>query len=568
RVTQLATGVSGIKWFADSKRLAFISWVWPDLKREKDQAKRYKEKKDNKVKAHITEKTLYQHWDHFVADGRVPRVHVVNVDSGKCHDVFAGTHYELPLFDPSPADFDLSPDGRHLAFCFNPNTDRRWDQEHHIVELELKSGKSKTLTAASPLSHHNPAYAPDGASIAILTGNYRKSFTDDGHLALIERASGRVTKWSQWDRCVNAPLRWSADGGAVYFTAEDQARLSLWRINRTRKAPEKIAAGGMVQEFDLKGDTLAFVRNNMSSPAQVHCASADGRAEHAIESFNERVMAGVALGEVKEVALKGWNNEPVQMWVVYPPDFDPKKKWPLVHNIHGGPHASWGDNFHFRWNNHAFAAQGYVVACVNYHGSLGWGNQFLESNKGMYGTKEHADVEAGTDWLLKQGYIDAARMAATGGSYGGYMVAWMNGRNGKSGAKKGGDRYKAYVCHAGCYDWPSMHAGDAGYWFEHEMKASYWKDATKVAAQNPAAYAGHMNTPTLILHGALDYRVPVAQGMMYYSTLKVRGIAARAVLFPDENHWILKPQNSRLWYREYFDWLEKYIGKGATRKRA
>jgi dipeptidyl aminopeptidase/acylaminoacyl peptidase len=189
----------------------------------------------------------------------------------------------------------------------------------------------------------------------------------------------------------------------------------------------------------------------------------------------------------------------------------------------------------------------------------------LESNQKQYGTPEHADVEAGTDWLLKQGYIDAGRLSATGGSYGGFMVAWMNGRNG---AKKEGDRYKAYVCHAGCYDWPSMYAGDAGYWYDRETGAPYWDSPAALARQNPAAFARHMKTPTLVIHGALDYRVPDAQGMMHYSTLKARGIPTRLVLFPDENHWILKPQNSRLWYREYFAWLEKYLGKAAVKGKA
>jgi dipeptidyl aminopeptidase/acylaminoacyl peptidase len=206
-----------------------------------------------------------------------------------------------------------------------------------------------------------------------------------------------------------------------------------------------------------------------------------------------------------------------------------------------------------------------VVVCVNYHGSQGWGNQFTEANNGTWGTKEHADIEAGTDFMLTQGYIDADRMAATGGSYGGKMVAWMNGRNG---AKKGGDRYKAYVCHAGCFDWASMYAGDAGYWFKHALKSTYWDDPVRYGSQNPLTFTKYMKTPTLVIHGALDYRVPDAQGLMYYSTLKTLNVPARLVFFPDENHWILKPQNSRLWYREYFAWLEKHIGSGATKKRA
>ncbi|MBL8519088.1 MAG: S9 family peptidase [Betaproteobacteria bacterium] len=564
RVTALATGVSAIKWFADSKRIAFISWVWPDLKREKDQAKRLKERKDDKVKAIVSDKTKFQHWDHFLADGRVPRVHIVDVETGKTRDAFAGTRYELPVFDPGPADFDVSPDGRHLAFTFNPNEDRRGDQETEVVEIDLRRGKAKVLTAGSPLTHSNPAYSPDGTSIALLVADFRRSYDDDSKVAVIDRASGKLVRWSAWDRNVNAPLRWAADGKSLYFAADEFSRLSIWRLARGRKVPEKVVAGGTVSEFDLGGGMLAYVRNDMSTPPAVWCADAGGANARPVESFNAAMMDGIRLGRVEDVTVKGWNGEPVQMWVIYPPDFDPKKKWPLVHNIHGGPHASWGDNFHFRWNNHLFAAQGYVVACVNYHGSLGWGNAFLESNVKRFGAPEHADVEAGTDHLIKRGFIDPKRLAATGGSYGGFMVAYMNGRNG---ARKGGDRYKAYVCHAGCYDWPSMHAGDAGYWFDHELGADYWSDPAKVAAQNPAAFAKHMKTPTLVIHGALDYRVPVAQGMMYYSTLRVRGVPSRLVLFPDENHWILKPQNSRLWYREYFDWLERYVGKGPAKGR-
>jgi dipeptidyl aminopeptidase/acylaminoacyl peptidase len=246
------------------------------------------------------------------------------------------------------------------------------------------------------------------------------------------------------------------------------------------------------------------------------------------------------------------------MWVIYPPDFDPRKKWPLLHNIHGGPHSTWGDNFHFRWNNHAFAAQGYVVACVNYHGSTSFGQRFIESIDGEWGKRELADVEAGTDFMLRQGYIDRDRLVAAGGSYGGYMVAWMNGHV---------DRYKAYVCHAGCFDWVGMFADDAYYWHPKELGAFYWDNPARVDAQNPRARARRMKTPTLVIHGLLDYRVPDAQGLAYFNTLKAKGVDARLVFFPDENHWILKPQNSRLWYREFFAWLRRYVATGGKAKR-
>jgi dipeptidyl aminopeptidase/acylaminoacyl peptidase len=562
RLTNIATGASAIKWFADSRRIAFISWVWPDLKNEKEQAARTKAKKDNKVKAIITDQLQYRYWDHWIADGRVPCVHVVDVASGKTLNIFSGSNFQLPLFDPEAKDYDLSPDGKCVVFNFNPSKEKLGDQVHQLVEVEIKGGKAKTLSLKSPLDHRYPAYSPDGKSIAFLVRDYRRSINDNEKLALIDRTGGKLSVLSQhWDRSINAPLKWADDGASIYFTADDSSRLSVWQMRLEDDEPAIVAPGGTVTDFDVRGDVLAFVRNNMSSAPKVFAAGADGGKAKPIEKFNDALMAEFRLGEVRDFTIKGWNGEAVQMWAVYPPNFDAKKKWPLLHSIHGGPHSNWGDNFHFRWNNQVFAAQGYVVVCVNYHGSQGFGQKFLEAIMGSLGTKEHADVEAGTDFMLKQGYIDAKRLAATGGSYGGKMVAWMNGRNG---AKKGGDRYKAYVCHAGCFDWVSMYAEDVGYWFQYELKANYWDQPEKVAAQNPITFARHMKTPTLVLHGSLDYRVPDNQAMAYYNTLKSLGVDARLVLFPDENHWILKPQNSRLWYREYFQWLDKYLGKGAV----
>jgi len=563
RVSNISTGVSGIKWFTDSKRIAFISWVWPDLDSGREQAKRLKEKQDDKVKAHVVEHSAFRHWDHWLSDGRVPHVHLIDVTSGKCRDLFAATKFELPQFDTDQHEFDLSPDGKRLVFNFNPNTDRRGDQPYDIVEMEIKSGKATGLIEGGKFTWHHPRYSPDGKSIAVLTNNIARSMDDDNKLALLDLKSGKVSVKTGWDRVVSHPLKWSADSASIYFTADNHSRVSAWQWKLDGEEPVVVAQGGTVSDFDVVGDALVFVRNNMSAPPRVFGKSlTDPAIELALESFNTQLMNGLKLGEVREFTVKGWNGGDVQMWAVYPPNFDAKKKWPLLHSIHGGPHANWGDNFHFRWNNHVFAAQGYVVVCVNYHGSLGWGNKFLESNNGTFGSKEHTDIEAGTDFMLKQGYIDEKRLAASGGSYGGKMVAWMNGRNGNH---KGGDRYKAYVCHAGCFDWRAMYGGDAGYWFDYSLKGPYWDDAVKFAAQNPITEIRHAKTPTLVLHGALDYRVPDQQGLAYFSTLKSLGVPARLVFFPDENHWILKPQNSRLWFSEYFAWLRRYVGSGPTR---
>ena len=560
RLTDLATGAFGIKWFPDSRRIAFLSWVWPGEKGLKKLTARYKAWKDDKVKAHVVEHSAYRWWDRWLSDGRVPRLFAVDVDTGRIEDFFAGTRYELSQADPTAHLYDIAPDGREIVFSFDPAEDKRFDHEYQLVAMDLRTRRFRTLTSRSPLNHETPRYSPDGRWIALITQNLRRSAVDTQRLALIDRARGTLTvATSKWDRGIHPPLTWSGDSRAVHFIAEDNARQHLFRFELGQRVPQVAAAGGVVGDFDVAGNAIAYVRNDMSTPPAVFWGEPGGEARR-IDRLNAGVLDGVAMGEVREFEIEGWNREKVQLWVVYPPGFDPAKKWPLLHNIHGGPHSAWGDNFHFRWNNQAFAAQGYVVVCVNYHGSSSFGQRFLESIDGEWGKRELADVEAATDFMLRQGYIDRERLVAAGGSYGGYMVAWMNGHT---------DRYKAFVCHAGCFDWVAMFSDDAYYWHPKELGAFYWDNPKKVDAQNPRARVRRMKTPTLVIHGLLDYRVPDAQGLAYYNTLKSRGVESRLVFFPDENHWILKPQNSRLWYREFFTWLARYAKPGgATGGRA
>jgi len=553
RLTDIATGALAIKWFPDSRRLAFVSWIWPEDTSLAALARRYKAWKDDKVKAHVVEHSAYRWWDHWLSDGRVPHLFTVDVATGRVRDLFAGTRYELPRADPAAHHYDIAPDGREVAFTFDPAQDKRFDDEHHIVTLDLKGGRFRNLTARSPLNHESPAYSRDGKRIAFLAQDLRRLISTPHKLAMLDRASGRFeVVRTRWDRGIHAPLAWSSDSSALFFHAEDHARQHLYRWPIGAREPDVAARGGVVSEFDVAGEAIAFVRNAMSEPPAVFRA-APGEAERRIDRFNEGALDGVKLGDVREFEFEGYDGDKVQMWVVYPPDFDPKKKWPLLHNIHGGPHAIAADTFHFRWNNHVFAAQGYVVACVNYHGSSSFGHRFTECIDGEWGKRELTDVEAATDFLLRQGYIDRERLVAAGGSYGGYMVAWMNGHV---------DRYKAFVCHAGCFDWVAMFADDVYYAHARELGAFYWENPSKIAAENPRDRARRMKTPTLVIHGQLDYRVPDQQGIAYYNTLKAMGVPARMVFFPDENHWILKPQNSRLWYREFFGWLRRYVAPG------
>ena len=573
RVSDVATGIEAFRWCPDGQRLVFISWVWPDLKGARAQARKHKEFSERKETGYATSESQYRHWDRNLPMGRVPHLHLLELAANgpcKVRDLFEGTIYELCRADPGAQHFDISPDGKRIVFAFDPAPVKRADGRFALAEMEMKSGKTTVIARDGEWDFGTPKYSPDGARIAFTASHVGRKHTMPSLLAMWARdGRGSSGRWEaiseQWDHAVHAPLHWEDDGEALLFCAEQKGRTHLWRFDIADRRAEVVVAGGWVSGFDKAAGTLVTVADSALHPSRIHAhppGAHGGQSSQPlrIESFNDALLATRALGRVEEVWVKGANpqtekrgkgGDDVQMWLVYPPGFDATKQYPVMHNIHGGPHTGPGDNWHYRWNTQLFAAQGYVVASVNFHGSSGFGYAFLDSITHRWGRLEMQDVEAGTDWLLKKPWVDAGRIFAAGGSYGGFMVAWMNGH-----VKPG--RYQAYVCHAGCFDWVAMFADDAWSWHAKELGNWYWDDMAKINAQSPHAYAASMSTPTLVIHGALDYRVPDGQGLAFYNTLKARGVDARLLWFPDENHWVLKPRNSRLWYGEFFAWLKNH----------
>lgn len=551
RVGQVATGVEAFKWFPDGRRIAFVSWVWPELKGAKAQAKRLKAFSERQETGYVTSEAQYRFWDHFVPQGRVAHLHVMDLATGKVQDLFEGTAHELLRTEPDANGFDISPDGQRIVFGFDPGEEKGVLHRDALAEISVKSGKVKEILRDADWDFSAPRYSPDGDRVACLASHQGQKHTMPAQLAIWQRSSGQWDVPSaQWDHAVEAPLLWEDDGSALLLAAEQQGRKHLWRFDLADQRAEIIVRGGTLQGFDKAAGTLVSVADAADHPAQAHVHLA-GEAPRRLESFNDALLAQLDLGRHEEVWFTGALGDPVQMWLFYPPGFNPKKKYPVMHTIHGGPHTAPGDNWHYRWNNKLFAAQGRVVASVNYHGSSSFGHAFLDAITHRWGELELQDIEAATDWLLKKPWADKQRVTATGGSYGGFMVAWMNGHVAPG-------RYAAYVCHAGCFDWTAMFADDAWSWHAKELGAWYWDDLARINSQSPHAFASQMQTPTLVIHGALDYRVPDAQGLAYYNTLKARGVDARLLWFPDENHWILKPRNSVLWHQEFFAWLSRY----------
>jgi len=560
RAATVATGVEAFRWFPDGRRIAFVSWVWPDLKGPKAQAKRHAEFAKRKETGYVTSETQYRYWDHHVPMGRAARLHVLDVETGKYRDLFEGSRHELTRAEPDGLCFDISPDGRRIVFAFDPSEQKQIDNCFALAEIELKTGKITTVAEDAGWDFSAPRYDPAGGRIAFLASHRAKTHTMPAQLALLDRASGAWSVHSaDWDHDLQAPLLWDEDGLALLCRSEQRGRMHLWRWHLQARRAEVAVSGGWVQAFDQKAGTLVSLSDAMLHPAraQVHLPGAEPRR---IERFNDSLLAGLDLGRREDVVCPAPAGE-VQLWLTYPPGFDPKKRYPILHTLHGGPHAASGDTWHYRWNATVFAAAGYVVAGLNYHGSSGFGHAFLDSISQHWGELELQDIEAATDWLLKQRWADRKRVFASGGSYGGYLVAWMNGHIAPG-------RYAAYVCHAGCFDWTALFADDAFTWHAKELGAWYWDEPAKVASQSPHAFAAAMQTPTLVIHGAKDYRVPDQQGLAYYNTLKARGVDARLLWFPDENHWILQPRNSKLWYQEFLAWLKRHDSAPRPRSTA
>ena len=601
RAAEVATGVEDFRWCADGRSLVFVSWVWPDTKGTKAQAARMKAWKERKETAYVTSEAQYRHWDHQLPMNRVPHLLLMTLpdDHGKgsggrpageakVRDLFEGTPYELARAGPDANGFDVSPDGRRVVFAFGPEPVKRQDGRFALAEMELKSGRVRVIAQDAAWNLGAPRYSPGGERIAFTASHQAVKHTMPDQLAVWERESGRWEVVSgEWDHEVHAPLVWEEDGLAVLCTSEEKGRLPLWRFEVASRRAERLVEGGWVSAFDKAAGTLVTLASSATHPERL-VAHLPGAAPRRIERFNDALLGKLSWGRVEEHWIGGAAavpatsatraalprrpkrpaaradaaepGDPVQLWLVLPPGFDAKKKYPLLQLIHGGPHTAFGDGWHYRWNAQVLAAAGYVVTMVNYHGSSGFGHAFLDSITHRWGELELRDVEAATDWLLAQPWADATRVFAAGGSYGGFMVAWMNGHVSPG-------RYAAYVCHAGCFDWVAMFADDAWAWHAKELGAWYWDDLAQVQRQSPHAHAGRMSTPTLVVHGALDYRVPDAQGLAYYNTLKARGVDARLVWFPDENHWVLKPRNSRLWYAEFLGWLARHDPKVAKKRR-
>ena len=547
---ELPLGAAGPQWMPDGSALVFPAQVIVGHEDIEATRTEVKARTERKLKAKVTEDRVYRYWNKWMTEGEVHHLFRLNLATKRLTDLTPGWTRAFDWEGVENA-YDIAPDGQQITFQALAT-----DAPHETVAFAvftLTPGETpQPLWPDGPPNQRRPRYSPDGSRIAFgFSVEYPGFYGDRVRLAVHHRDSGSNTVLTaDWDRSCEG-WDWSPDGTRLVFVAEDAARQHLYSIPAAGGEPELLARGGTITYPTASADGAVWcLLGSIEHPDDVAIAKGGGLTP--VTDFNSAFLADLDLGKVEEVRFTGANGVEVQMFVIYPPGFDPAKQWPLVHNIHGGPHAASGDMWHWRWNPHVFASPGYVVAAVNFHGSSSWGNEFARSIHGAWGDRPTTDIEAATDHLLATGYIDPKRMAITGGSYGGYLVSWIIGAT---------DRYAAAICHAGVTNLLGQWATDLTYGRHVSFGGHPWDPQGLINTHrwSPTDHSMEWRTPTLVIHGEQDYRVVVTQGLELYGILKGKGVPARLVYYPDEGHWILKPQNSLHWYEEFLGWLERWL---------
>ena len=571
QVTDISTGADGAIWSPDGKNIVFVSEVYPDCKDDACNKQRDEELKKSKVKAKIFTRLFYRHWSSFTEFKR-SHLFVVSADSSveagvsragmqpgtaattAARDLTPGDH-DVPPFHLGGQDmYAISPDGQELAYTSNIDEVEATSTNKDIFVAPMSGGTPKKIST-SPGADTTPLYSPDGKYLAWRSQARAGFEADKWRLLVQDRQSGKIHDvMERFDRSVGS-YAWRSQE-SVFFASELQGESPIFRI-RGSEPPVQLQRESLhADDLICTRETLFFTRMSISAPNEIWRFD---REPKQVTHMNDALLSQIDMQPLESFTFKGANDEEVQGFMVKPPGFDPKKKYPLKFLIHGGPQGAWGDSWTYRWNAELFAAtgnngDGYVVVMINFHGSTGYGQKFCDSISGDWGGKPYVDLMKGLDYVEKTyPFIDKNREAALGASYGGYMANWLLGHT---------DRFKCIVSHDGTFNTESVYGTTEELWFpEWEFKGPPWKNRELYRKWSPHLFADKFKTPTLVVHGQNDYRLDVSEGFQLFTTLQRLKIPSKMLYFPDEGHRVLKPQNSRLWYKTVNDWVDQWCKK-------
>jgi dipeptidyl aminopeptidase/acylaminoacyl peptidase len=609
KATSIATEADGVLWSPDGKRILFTSSVFPQCDGEPAaeaacNERMLKEKQQSKVKAIITDRLFYRHWNAY-SDGRRSHLFIIGTESPLFMQVYSGPMVDWHPIDITPGDYDtppfslggqddysFSPDGQEVAFTSNHDRVQATSTNNDIWIVSLKDEKlvAKNITADNPASDSTPLYSPDGKYIAYRAQQRPGYESDRFRLMLYDRKTGEKKNLTEDVDLWVGSFAWSPDSSLLHFSLERFGKSFLNQLSVAGGKPVPITGGHSDDDVAVipDGKRIVFTRMSVDAPNEIFverigesptevvsekqpgkkqwsgCSKVgDGEACESFEALthiNGSVLSQVALSPLESFWFSGAFGDKVQGFLVKPPNFDPSKKYPVKFIVHGGPEVPMGDQWSYRWNHELFAAGGYVVIFINFHGSPGYGQKFIDAINGDWGGAPFEDLMKGLDYAEQHyPFVDKDRECALGASYGGYMANWILGHT---------NRFKCIVSHDGMFNSTSAWGTTEELWFnEWEYKGTPYTNREMYDKWSPHLSAKNFKTPTLVVHGQLDYRLDVSEGFQLFTTLQRLGVPSKMLYFPDEGHWVLKPQNSQLWYKTVNDWVDQWT-KGSSQESA
>jgi len=611
KLTSIATEASGEVWSPDGKNILFTSDVYPECDgaptAELDcNAKRLKEAGQSKVKALIFDQLLYRHWNAY-KEGK--RTHLFAVSAERFHAFSGPSSYFLPR-DLTPGDYDapvfslggqdnyaFSPDGQEICYASNHDKNEAASTNNDLWIVPVSGGQAgsaqaKNITADNPASDSTPLYSPDGRYIAYRAQQRPGYESDRFRLMLYNRKTGEKKNLTENLDAWVGSFTWSPDSKRIYSVHESAGEAPVYSFEVDRPFDQTITVDGDSKEAaknnavvvvrdgfndDLAitpdGRSIVFTRMSISFPTQIYKTGSErsiaeqlANPPGALTHINDLLLSSTLMSPIESFWFKGAHGDKVEGFLVKPPNLDASKKYPVKFLIHGGPQGAWGDDWSYRWNAELFAAptsstsSGYVVIMINFHGSTGYGQKFIDAINGDWGGAPFEDLMKGLDYAEKTyPFIDKNRECALGASYGGYMINWILGHT---------DRFKCLVSHDGMFNAESAWGTTEELWFnDWEFKGTPYDNRASYEKWSPHQYAKNFKTPTLVIHGQRDYRLDVSQGFDLFTTLQMEGVPSKMLYFPDEGHWVLKPQNSRLWYQTVNDWVDRWTNEHGTNEQ-
>ena len=556
QATNFSTEADGELFSSDGKNLLFTSQVYPECGADDAcNKKNLDADKASRVKARIYTELLYRHWTEWQTRRR-SHLFAVGVGGGPPKDLTPGTIDVPPFSLGGPDDYDISPDGQEVCYSMNADPVPATSTNADLYVVSINGGQSVKITS-TPGADSSPQYSPDGKYLA-WRAQFRAGYESDRwRLLVLERKSGKVTNLTEsLDRWVNS-FTWRRDSAGLFFTTVDRGQQAIQQISLTGGAVQIVARADAElddMQFTRDGKTMVYTQQSGVSPIEIYRASSGGGAAVPLTHLNDQVLNDRQLTPLEDFWVDAPDGSRVQSFVVKPYGYRVGQKYPVLMLIHGGPQGFWGHSWTYRWNAQVFAAAGYVVVMPNPRGSTGYGQKFIDEINGDWGGKAYDDIMAATDYAVNNlPYADPAHVGAAGASFGGFMINWILGHT---------ERFKALVSHDGVYDQPGEFGGTEELWFPlWEMGGTPWDKPDDYRKWSPSSYAQDFHTPTLVIHGELDFRIPYSQALELFTALKLQKVPAKLLIFPDEGHWVLKPQNSQLWYSTVIDWLDSWVKK-------